>query len=236
MTNERFTVINHDYMNTGGNTMVSIFSVYDHTENVTRWVIANEEGFNWQTADTISNCDFTLDNDEMIKKIVIGSWNWEALTTEPCWDQHQFTDEEWELFKYCQFEFLKKDCEYFGTKVRLALNELPTDLLVHLPHDYVIWAERECVGCLTDGYEVYMDDSYEPPVQKCDESLLDDERKRALTDMKDFSQWLKELNYDPISFGNYITVAVAGNSVKIPLHADTYELLDRFLEKAIEEF
>ena len=232
---KRFIVTDHNYLNTGGNCMVSIFAVYDSTDNVSRFVIANEEGFSWQTADTISS-ELQLDSDELFNKIVIGSWNWDALVTEPCWDQHQFTEEEWQLFKYCQFEFLKKDCKYFGIKVRLSLNELPTDLLVHLPHEYVLWAEREGVGCLTDGFEVFMDDNYEPPTTHCDEALLDKSRERELQDLKDFSQWLKDLNYDPISFGSYITVCVAGNSVKIPLHADSYDLLDRFLDKVIEEF
>lgn len=229
MTNERFTVINHDYINTGGNTMVSIFSVYDHTDNVSRYVIANDEGFNWQTADTISNCDFTLDNDEMIKKIVIGSWKWDALTSSPCWDQHQFEDEEWALFKYCQFEFYKEDCKYFGTKVRLSIEELPNDLHSKLSEDYIKWANEEGTGCLTDGYEVYMDADYEPPVK---------EDCKDLADMKEFYRWFNNLQYNDTLRDNtsYITVAVAGNSVKIPFHADTYELLDRFLTKAIEEF
>lgn len=215
--------------------MVSIFAVYDSSANVTRWVIANDEGFNWQTADTISS-ELQLDSDELIDKIVLGSWQWDALVTDPCWDQHLFEDDEWYLFKYCQFEFYKKDCKYFGTKYRLSINELPSDLYIRLSADYREWADREGVGCLTDGYDVFMDPSYEPPVQKCDESLLDNDRKKTLQDMKDFSKWLKELNYDPISFGSYITVCVAGNSVKIPLHADSYELLDTFLDKAIEEF
>ena len=208
--------------------MVSIFAVYDSTDNVSRFVIANEEGFNWQTADTISS-ELQLDSDELIDKIVIGSWQWDALVTEPSFDQHLFEDEEWELFKYCQFEFLKKDCKYFGTKVRLALNELPTDLLVHLPHDYVLWAEKEGVGCLTDGYEVYMDDSYEPPVK---------EDPKDLADMKEFYSWFNDLQYNDSlrDSTQYFTIAVAGNSVKIPFHADTYELFDRLLTKAIEEY
>lgn len=215
--------------------MVSIFAVYDQADNVSRWVIANEDGFSWQTADTISS-ELQLDSDELIAKIVIGSWEWDALTCEPSYDQHQFTTCEFELFKYCQFEYLKKDCKHFGTRCRLPVDQLPTELYWKLSLDYREWSEREGVGCLTDGYDVFMDDSYEPPVQKCDESLLDDDRKKCLQDMKDFSQWLKNLNYDPISFGSYITVCVAGNSVKIPLHADSYELLDRFLDKAIEEY
>ena len=215
--------------------MVSIFAVYDSTDNVSRFVIANDEGFSWQTADTISS-ELQLDSDELFDKIVIGSWTWETLVTDPSFDMHQFTEDEWNLFKYCEFEFYKKDCKYFNTRVRLSINQLPPELYNTLTADYREWADREGVGCLTDGNVVFMDDMYEPPVQKCDESLLDDDRKRTLQDMKDFSQWLKDLNYDPISFGSYITVCVAGNSVKIPLHADSYELLDRFLDKAIEEY
>lgn len=215
--------------------MVSIFAVYDQTDNVSRFVIANEEGFNWQTADTISS-ELQLDNDDLIKKIVIGSWTWEALTSEPSYDQHQFTTDEFELFKYCQFEYYKKDCKYFNIKVRLQTNELPTELYWKLPLRYREWADREGVGCLTDGYDVFMDDGYESFVESGDEKKLEEERRKLYLDMQDFSQWLKDLNYDPVSFGSYITICVAGNSVKIPLHADSYDLLDRFLDKAIEEF
>ena len=232
---KRFIVTDHNYINTGGNCMVSIFAVYDTTDNVTRWVIASEDGFNWQTADTISS-ELQLDSDELIDKIVIYSWPWETLVTDPCWDQPQLTDDEWELFKYCEFEFYKKDCKYFNNKVRLSTNQLPQELYDTLTPEYVSWADAEGVGCLTDGFNVFMDDSYEPPIQECDEIRLDEDRKKCLQDMKDFSQWLKELNYDPISFGSYITICVAGNSVKIPFHADSYELLDRFLDKAIEEY
>lgn len=223
---KRFIVTDHNYLNTGGNTMVSIFTVYDSTYNVSRFVIANEEGFNWQTADTISS-ELQLDSDELIERIVLETHSWDELICDPCWDQHQFTEEYFELFKYCEFEFYKKDCKYFNNKVRLSTNQLPTELFNKLTPEYIAWAELEGVGALTDGYDVFMDDSYEPPVK---------EDPKPLKDMKDFSEWLKALNYDPISFGSYITVCVAGNSVKIPLHADSYELLDRFLDKAIEEF
>ena len=233
MTNERFVVTDHQYFNTGGNTMVSVFAVYDHVDNVTRWCTCNEECFNWQTADTITNPDFHMDNDELMNKVLIYSFSWDALTTEPCWDQHQFTEEEWQLFKYCQFEFYKKDCKYFDIKVRLAINELPNDLFKELTEDYINWANAEGVGCLTDGYHVYMDAAYEPPVVY---ELEDPKRERELSDLVEFSGWLKQLNYDPISYGSYITVAIAGNSVKIPLHADSYDELDTFIDKVIKSF
>lgn len=225
---KRYVVTNHEYLNTGGNTMVSIFAVYDHKDNVSRFVIANDEGFNWQTADTISS-ELQLDSDELMNKIVLGSWQWDALICDPCWDQHLFDDEEFELFKYCQFEFYKKDCKYFDTKIRVSTNELPTDLFNKLTPEYIAWANLEGVGALTDGYDVYMDDDYEPPVK---------EEPRVLTDMKEFYDWYKDLPYDEQLRDTtpFITIAVAGNSVKIPFHADTFEQLDCFLTRVIKDF
>lgn len=225
---KRFIVTNHEYMNTGGNCMVSIFAVYDTKENVSRWVIANDEGFSYQTADTISNCDFQMDCDEIMDKVLLGSWQWDTLVTDFV-ERPLFDADELELYKYCQFEFYKKDCKYFNNKVRLATNELPIDLFNKLTPEYIAWANLEGVGCLTDGYDVFMDEGYEPPVEP---------DPKELTDMKEFYKWFNDLQYDePLRDSTmFITIAVAGNSVKIPFHADSYELLDRFLTKAIEEF
>lgn len=225
MTNERFTVIDHNYMNTGGNTMVSIFTVYDRADKATRYVIANELGFNWQTADTVTNPDFTLDSDDMVDEIVLGCWNWEALITDPAPLDHQFEDDEWELFKYCQFEFYKKDCKYFNTKYRLSLNELPQDLFVTLPEPYVRWAEREGCGCLTDGFKLYMDDSYEPPVE---------EEREVPAEVLNFKKFIDDARYEQLT--DDIIVAVAGRYVKLPLHADSFELLSAFIDKTIQEW
>lgn len=205
--------------------MVSIFTVYDRSAKATRYVIANDCGFNWQTADTISNCDFTLDCDEMIEEIVLGCWDWSALTTEPAPLDHQFEDDEWELFKYCQFEFYKKDCKYFDTKYRLAINELSIELFNKLPRAYIDWANREGIGCLTDGYDVFLDESYEPPV---------DEYEKQKQEVVDFQRQLEKLAYEAVD--SEIIVAVNGRYVKIPLHADSYQLLDEFINKVIEEW
>lgn len=205
--------------------MVSIFAVYDCVDNVSRWVIANDTGFSWQTADTVTNPDFTLDSDDLIDKIVLGSWEWEALTCEPAPLDHQFTDEEWQLFKYCQFEFYKKDCKYFNNKYRLSLHEVPTDLLVHLPEAYVRWAEQEGCGCLTDGYEVYMDDSYVPPVGHT---------RELPQELLDFKRFLDDARYEQLT--DDIIVAAAGRYVKLPMHADSFELLSAFIDKIIQEW
>ena len=223
--------------------MVSIFTVYDHTENASRYVIANEEGFNWQTADTVSNSDFTLDNDELIKKVVLGSWTWDALTSEPCWDQHQFEDDEFELFKYCEFEFYKKDCKYFGTKVRLSIDKLPNELYSKLSEDYIRWSHEEGVGCLTDGYEVFMDAGYEPPTNKDDDIGPYDNLAIQLQEIKNFRKWFNDLIGPNATeeklqelYESFITISVAGNSVKLPFDAENFNNIDTVLERCIEEW
>lgn len=228
MTNKRFIVTNHEYFNTGGNIMVSIFAVYDTTDNATRWVIANDEGFNWQTADTVSNSDFTLDCDELTDKVVLGSWTWEALTSEPAPLDHQFTEDEFELFKYCEYEFYKKDCKYFGRRVQVSADRLPNELYGLIDSESLAWHNKTGESFLTDGYNVYMSDAY---IDYCTE--MHERDKQAV---EEFVDWLTAMTYEPESLGEYITVAVAGNSVKIPMHADSYDLLDTFLKKVIEEW
>ena len=224
--NGRFTVTNHDYVNTGGNTMVSVFAVYDKAENNTKFVLANEEGFNWQTADTISNSAL-VESDEMYDKILLGCWDWSVLTTAPTPLDHEFTDDEFELFTYCRFEYYKKDSRYFNTRVYVPIDQLPNELYKQLTADYIAWANDNMYGVETDGYEVFLNENYEPPT----------EINKELADVEDFKRWLDLIKYEePGTATGYITVALLGNSVKIPLHADSYSKLDEFLSDIIEDW
>lgn len=139
--------------------MVSIFTVYDRAEKGLRYMIANDEGFNWQTMDTVGHePQEDLDYDE----ITLGTFDWSALTTEPSFDQHQFTDEEWELFKHCQFEFYKEYCSYFKSPIELTIEDLPIDLLNKLTPEAIEWHRKNEASILTDGYSVACNDLYDP--------------------------------------------------------------------------
>lgn len=240
---EKFTVTNHEYINTGGNTMVSIFTVYDHQENLSRYVIANEEGFSLQTIDTIT-CELADFSDEMMEKVILCNYAWSVLTTEPCWDQPQFADEDWELFKYCQFAFYKEDCRYFKTKVRLPINELPTALFQeYITADYFEWAKDNDPCVETDGYIVYLNESYEPPVEDTKAESPSENLDRQLQDIKDFRRWFNDLIGPRASeedlqklYEGFITISVAGNSVKLPFDADVFNNVDHVLKRAIEEW
>lgn len=230
MNNSKFTVVDHKYLSTGGDYMVSIFTVYCKQDNATRYVIFDLENFVWQTADTISNPDFSLNNADIIDQIVIGDWHWSALTCEPSFDQHIFTDEEFELFKYCQFEFIKKDCRYFDRNVFMTVDELSPELYKSLPKDYIDYLIDNCQLAETDGHKVIISNVW----LHQQEVLKDIERQnRARADAVDFKEWLDDLRYDSNDKYEWITIAVAGNSIKIPFHADNYELLQRMIDEVI---
>lgn len=224
---ENFTVTDHNYLNTGGHCMVSIFTVYDRSAKASRFVIANEEGFNWQTIDTVGHeppADLTAED------VYLGTWDWSSLTTEPSFDQHQFTDDEWELFKYCQFEFYKEYCKTFKIKVELPYQELSTELYEKLEPRERDWLDAHGDLVLTDGYNVWMPESY------VDE--WSEQHKKKLEAVVNFKKWFDEQLYDNgdiLSHGDMV-IALGGRSVSIPVHADTYELMEVFLDKVIKEW
>lgn len=247
---KRFIVTNHEYINTGGNTMVSIFAVYDSKENVSRWVIANDLGFSWQTADTVSNCDFQMDCDEIMDKVLLGTWDWDELIADPCYDQHLFTEDEFELFKYCQFEFYKKDCKYFNNKVRLATNELPTELFNKLTPEYIAWANLEGAGCWTDGYDVFMDDEYDSSVyENTNEAEQQDkvkplnETEWQLTKIKCFKRRLDRI-VDGATYNDTLDtlydekfmIVFRGHAVEIDFDAEVYHTISNALQHIIDEY
>lgn len=229
MTNEKFTVVDHKYFNTGGNTMVSVFTVYDRKQNVSRYVIAGDEAISYQTADTVTNGELTLDTDEMINAIVLDTYIFEQLTYDFSSNGLRVDPDLFDLLKYCEYEHYKQDCKHYGYKQNVAIESLPTELLHKLSEDYVNWARAEGTGCYTDGYDVYMETNYEPPVKFSE---------RKPSEVEEFKSFLETYVRDHVndygSHGN-VTVAVGGDSIKIPLNDDSLDLLVKFIDGIIEK-
>lgn len=234
MTNKRFTVVDHNYLNTGGNMMVSIFAVYDRTAKSMRYMIANDEGFNWQTADTVTNDELheLMDTDKRFADaVVLGNYIWEHLTSEPAPLDPCFSEDEFELFKYCQFEFYKRYCADFDIKMSVAAHQLPNNLYEQLTDECIKWHDDNCENFMTDGHSVYTSLAY---IDYCNE-----QSDRELQDIKRFKEHFDTLcsaeNIDRL-YGSYITICIDGDSVKVPFGAIAYNHLDDLLEEVIEEW
>ena len=232
-SNDKYYVTDHNYFNTGGNCMVSIFTVYDRTINETRFVVANDEGFNYQTADTIS-CAEEFDFEEL-EAIILETHNWEALTTEPAPWQHNFADEDWELFKYCQFEFYKKDCQYFKTKVKLPVEWLLPELYTKLAPAAIEWLHANEQDIETDGEHVFMPDAYV--------SWQSEQLDKQLEALKDYKKWLDDLVCDALDaediekyYNCNFKLTFNGREVELPFEARTYQAVSDLLKDVIEDW
>ena len=93
-------VYDHEYVNTGGNCMVSVFKLWYPKENVTRFLLANESGCSINAVDYITS-ELEFEEDMVILNADSGYFDPELV--------------EYDLLRYCWFEFLKKDHNYFGT-------------------------------------------------------------------------------------------------------------------------
>lgn len=142
-----YKMLSHVYENTGGNCMVSCFTLYDEDEHRTLFVIVNEEGGSLATADYITQ-DLEYDED-----MIIESFNTDDLHT---------TDNNFELYRYCVNEYIKKDCKHFGNTASLPYEMLATELQQLTP-EYIAWHKEEIGSDFeTDGIKVIFDSSYKP--------------------------------------------------------------------------
>lgn len=232
-SNDKYYVTNHEYFNTGGGCMVSVFTVYDRSINATRFVIANDEGFNYQTADTVS-CGGEFEFDEL-EKIIIESHDWSALTCEPMPLDHLFDDNDWELFKYCQFEFYKKDCQRFKTKVTLPIEWLPPVLYANLSTAAKDWLHANDMEVTTDGEHVFMPDEWI--------TYQSEQLDKQLQSIKVFKQWFEDLVNDAFVDNNIeklydseLKLTFIGRELTLPFDARTYEAVSELLRDVIEEW
>ena len=223
---KNYFVTDHQYINTGGNCMVSIFSVFDKQQNVTRFIILNEEGVTYQTADTVSG-DLQESWEDDYDSFILWDYTWESLTEQRL-AKYPLDKEMIELMVDCRFEYLKKDCAYFKTPVNVTYDELPQRLLNTLSPECVAWHIENEQLFTTNGYTVGPSDFYRP-------TTVEKERKATT----EFMSWLNDMVCDTDRreslYDKGIHIEIDDHSVTIPFHADTYASLEALLKVALED-
>ncbi len=138
----------HDYMNTGGGCMVSVFQVRLRDEHRTVYLSTDGECCTISTCDTIGSA---AEYDELDELDVIASYNLDCL----CGCEKYF-----DLVRYCLNEYLKKDCKHCNYTTRLPQRLLNWDIT--LDAKYIEWYQDNIGGDYeTDGYDVILDSGYE---------------------------------------------------------------------------
>lgn len=211
---DSFKVLDHQYMNTGGNCMVSIFTVWLPQENRTVYALTNEEGCTLSVVDYISNELEIDDYDELMIDYV----DWGRVTGH---------EKYFELYRYCLNEYTKRDCKHFGYKVGIPYHLLSDELQQQIDEDYMQWTIAENIDTFdTDGYTITRYYEYDQLREK----------DSVLQEIKDFHEWFLTTAANEEFYEEYFQLEFIDKSVRLPYNADVWSAIDELLKNTIEEW
>lgn len=215
---KNFKVLNYAYLNTGGNMMVGIFTVWLPDKNRTAYVLANEEGANLTSVDYISNEVDIEDYDELI--------------LDHCVYEFLHGDEEYfELWRYCLNEYTKSDCRYFGCTRAIPYRLLSNELQSKIDADYLAWLESNNYDVLTDGEIITEHPDYAYRFNDAE-----------LNAIKDFREWHNLLvgsaTEDELTemYNKKYHLYFNGKRVHLPFTAETFNTIQDLLNSVIKEW
>ena len=215
-----FHVVDYEYLNTGGNTMVGIHEVWLPEETKTVYCFTNEEGC------TISPVDY-----------IRGEIDADVIHTEDYdWGRVTGYEVRFELLRRCFNDYTKDDCKEFGITRRVPCYLLSDELQKKVDTDYLVWSEAESDGLVcTNGVDIIEDPDYK--------AQFEDEVDEKLQAIKDFKEWHDNLINNRTTDGQLdelysmeYSIRVGGRRVKLPFDADTFNNISNVLKRVIEEW
>lgn len=209
-----FKVLNYEYLNTGGNTMVGIFEVWLPEEKRVVYALTNEEGCTLSVVDYIRN---ELDIDDY-DELIIDCIDWGRATGY---------EKYFELYRHCLNEYTKSDCRYFGYTSQLPLHLLSDELQRQITADYKLWlTANEYDSVETDGEKIIMGPDYE--MASGDEKLLNT--------IKAFKHWHDSIAGCEKYYEEMYKLEIAGHKIELPFMADVWDAVDTMLTSTIESW
>jgi hypothetical protein len=211
-----FQVLHYDYINTGGNTMVGVFTVWLPEDKRTVYALTNEEGCTLSVVDYICN-EINVDNyDELYIECI-------------SFDQLTGNEEYFELYRHCLNEYTKSDCRYFGITRGVPYRLLSDELKAEVGAGYLLWLTKHDYDILTDGDTIVMHPDYE-----------EDHELRYACNWKTWHDDL--INKDTTDeemeafYGKRYRLTFNGRCVYLPFNADTFNKINDLLDSVIKEW
>lgn len=215
---KNFKILNYEYLNTGGNTMVGIFTVWLPEEKQTVYAMANEIGCGIAKVDYISH-DIEIDDYD---EIIIESVDFDNLRGD---------EKYFELYRYCLNEYTKSDCRYFGCTAAIPYKLLSDELQSEVHADYLMWCEENNNCCVpTDGVKIIVHPDYD--------TFYDphEDNEAQLQNVKDFRDWHNTIAGDEAYYACDYVLKIADREVHLPFVADVWNAVDELLQEAIENW
>lgn len=220
-----FKVLNYEYLNTGGNCMVGVFTVWLTDEKRTVYALTNEEGCNLAVVDYISN---ELDIDDY-DELIIDNCVFSFLTG---------TEKYFDLYRYCLAEYTKSDCRYFGNVVPIKYMLLSDELQEKVHPDYYVWLEEQGYDeVMTDGVNILTHPDYDAMFTDPHE---DDEDLQAVKEWKSWHDGLINNTTTDEEMDSFYEkkyrLTFNGKRVYLPFNADTFNKINDLLDSVIREW
>lgn len=215
-----FQVVDYEYLNTGGNTMVGIHEVWLPKESKTVYCYTNEEGC------TISPVDY-IRKELDIENIPTMDFDWGRVTGY----EYYF-----ELLRRCFNDYTKDDCKEFGITRRVPSYLLSDELQKKIDADYLVWSEAERDGLVeTNGKDILIEDVYMAQFNNNLDKQLQDiiafrDWHYSLIDNRDTDDGLDEL------YKSEYILTIDGKSIQLPFDADTFNNVDNLLKRVIKDW
>ena len=209
-----YTILNYEYLNTGGNCMVGISEVWLPEKMQTVYVYVNEEGYTMSAVDYIRN-ELEIDD-------------YDALTIEADdWGRTTGHETYFNLYRHCLNEYIKDDCRYFKYTTQLPLHLLSDELQKQITADYALWLEaNEYDTVETDGVKIVISPYYE--IASDDEKLLNTVRA--------FQQWHDSIACCEEYYEKMYKLTFADKSIELPFVADVWDAVDNMLISIIKNY
>lgn len=215
VTQQKFSVLNYNYVNTGGNTMVGVFEVWLPAEKRTVYALTNEEGCTLSVVDYIQN-EIEVDHYD---ELMIENVDWGQLTG---------FEKYFELYRHCLNEYTKSDSKYFGYTRFLPYYLLSDELQKQIPEGYLDWIHGYGNGELeTNGYEIIVSPDYVQAV---------DDEDGMLAIVKHFKQFHDSTAANEEYYSDDYVLSFAGRTVRLPFNADVWDAIDTALTTTIENW
>jgi hypothetical protein len=146
LTGDSYEVILQEYFNSGGGCMVGIYTIYDSMLNRTLFLCINEEG------GTLTTVDYIRGEIDMDGKMIVDVFNVNELDPGV---------KHFDLYRSCFMDYVKHDCERFGTVYHVPFDVLPDVLQQTVSADYYDWQIANGGDKFaTNGVKVLEDENY----------------------------------------------------------------------------
>ena len=228
-----YQIINDEYLNTGGNCMVHISTVYFKPLKQTQYVYINEEYLIVSNYDYIRN---KLPHATTTDDFVLYVLAMENLTHEPSFDNYQMLElpeEITELLFDCYLLFIRAYCKYTSKNYECRLDALPNELYNKVSREYSYWLAEKELDPVTDGYNIIIHPEYVAETEYDDDGKAAVEFKQQLMEMlttADESDEQLEKFYD-----EKITIVIQNKAYHLSMNAAVWNGLVEYADFIISE-